>query len=82
MFSHKLCSLSLQQGRVLTTLGPDHGGDEGADDYGVCGVFLSNLKKILSFYKMTTSGWKSPSNCNLTEEALSPNNSCALNIIT
>ena len=43
MFSHKLCSLSLQQGRVLTTLGPDHGGDEGADDYG---VFLSNLKKM------------------------------------
>ena len=45
MFSHKLCSLSLQQGRVLTTLGPDHGGDEGADDYGGCGVSLSNLKK-------------------------------------
>ena len=42
MFSHKLCSLSLQQGRVLTTLGPDHGGDEGADDYG---VFFKQFKK-------------------------------------
>ena len=49
MFSHKLCSLSLQQGRVLTTLGPDHGGDEGADDYGGCGVSLSNLKKYIYY---------------------------------